>query len=99
MMVNVAATEAAPVIAAGADTVHVGKPLVLPPVTVQLSATVPVNCPLGVMVTEDVPLVPGVVILTGLVASVNPGTAAAVTMTGMVVVAVLLPELPVTVRV
>ena len=97
--VRVEVTAAVPVMEGGADTEHVGKvPAVLED-TAQVSPTVPVNALVGVMVTDEVPDAPGDVILIGLPAILNPGTAAAVTRTVVLAVAVVLPEVPVMLRV
>jgi hypothetical protein len=83
--------------AGAADTEHVGKVKVPDAfeATEQLRATAPVNPLVGAMVMDEDPGVPGVVMMMGPPASVNPGAVAAVTSTGMLVVAVVPPEVPV----
>lgn len=97
--VRVDVTAAVPVMEGGADTEHIGKVPAMLEDTAQVSPTVPLNALVGVMVMEEVPDAPGDVMLIGLPASVKPGTAAAVTRTVVLAVAVVLPEVPVMLRV
>jgi len=65
-----------------------------------VNVTLPVNPPVSVTVMELVPLLPWVIDkLDGEAASVNPAVCLALTVSAMVVVAVVLPEVPVTVTV
>jgi hypothetical protein len=68
-------------------------------VTEQVRATVPVKAFAGVMVMVEVPVAPCEAIVTAVPASVKLGAATGVTVTAITVVAVTLPEVPVTVRV
>lgn len=58
----------------------------------QVSATAPVKPPEGVTVRVEVALAPGPEIVAGVAASVKAGTAAGLTVSGMVVEAVTLPD-------
>jgi len=65
-----------------------------------VNVTLPMNPPVSVTVMELVPLLPWVIDkLDGEAASVNPAVCLALTVSAMVVVAVVLPEVPVTVTV
>ena len=61
------------------------------PEAVQVRVTAPVNPPDGVTAMLEVALAPGLEIVAGVAASANAGTAAALTVSGMVVEAVMLP--------
>ena len=85
LTVSVAVTGAVPEIAAGAGTEQDGistAPAGLP-VTAQVRATLPVNPPVGVIVTVDVPLFPGDEIPMELPARVKLGGTTAITEKGM----------------
>ena len=75
LMVSVEVTGCVPEIAAGWLTVQVGEPVAPagPFATAQVSATVPVNPPLGVMVRFDVAEPPGAKGLMGLPLIANEG--------------------------
>jgi len=92
--VSVAVTAAAPVIAGGAETEQVGGSFSVLAATEHVRATVPVKELLGVTVMMEVPVVPGVAIVIGLLPSTKPGTTGMVTTTGMLMLAVRLPEVP-----
>ena len=86
---SVAVTAAVPVIAGGAATEQVGRSTaVAGPVTVQESATEPVKPLLGLIVIIEVPLAPGVAMLTVVLVSAKLG-AGAVTVTATIAVLVL----------
>jgi hypothetical protein len=77
LTVSVADTAAVPVIAGGAATEQVGRSTaVAGPVTVQESATEPVKPPLGMIVIVEVPLTPGVAMLTVVLVSAKLGAGA-----------------------
>jgi len=99
-MVSVEVTAPVPEIAAGCVAEQVGI-LVAPvglAVTAHVSATVPVNPPLGVTVIVEVALVPGDGTLTAVPLNVKLGVATgALTVTATFVVSVTLPDTPVTV--
>ncbi len=97
--VRVDATAVVPVMEGGADTEQVGSVPDKLDVTAQVSATAPVNALVGVMMTEEDPEAPGEAMLMGLAASVKLGTAVDVTRTVVVPVAVVLPDVPVMLRV
>jgi hypothetical protein len=85
LTVSTAVTAAAPVMAGGAATEQVGgSTAVVGPVTVQESATEPVKPLLGLIVIVEVPLPPGVAMLTIVLVSAKLG-AGAVTVTTTVV--------------
>ena len=88
-------TAVVPVMAGGADIEHVGKEPDAVENTAHVRATVPWNALVGVIVIEEDPDVPGEVMLTGPAARVKPGTGVAVTRTEVLVVAIVLPEVPV----
>jgi hypothetical protein len=89
LTVSVAVTAAVPVIAGGAATEQVGRSTaVAGPVTVQESATEPVKPLLGLIVIIEVPLAPGVAMLTVVLVSAKLG-AGAVTVTATIAVLVL----------
>ena len=75
LTVSVAVIAAAPTIAGGAVTEHVGAPAPPfgPPVTEQLRATLPVKPPLELIVMVDVALGPGDAMVTAVLLSVKPG--------------------------
>src|SRR6201990_3689117 len=81
----------------GAATEQVGRSTAfVGPVTVQESATEPVKPPLGLIVIVEVPLAPGVAMLTVVLVSAKLGGgagagAAAVTVTATVVLAIATP--------
>ena len=78
LTVSVAVAGVVPEIAAGAVTEQAGisaAPTGLP-VTAQVRATVPVKPPVGVIVTVDVPVVPGDEIPMAVPARVKPGAGA-----------------------
>jgi hypothetical protein len=88
LTVSVADTAAIEVMAGGAATEQVGRSTaVAGPVTVQESATGAEKPPLGVIVIVEVPLAPGVAMLTGVLVSAKLG-AGAVTVTAMIAVLV-----------
>jgi hypothetical protein len=101
LTVSVAVPAVVPLIAIGEVTEHVGVSVPLVGETAQLKATLPVNPPPGVTVIVDVfPLVaPGeAIVIAPLFVSVTVSVAdTAVTITPTVVVAVRLPDVPVTV--
>jgi hypothetical protein len=77
LTVSVAVTAAVPVMAGGAAKEQVGRSTaVAGPVTVQESATEPVKPPLGVIVIVEVPLTPGVAMLTVVLVSAKFGAGA-----------------------
>jgi hypothetical protein len=77
LTVSVAVTAAVPVMAGGAATEQVGRSTaVAGPVTVQESATEPVKPPLGMIVIVEVPLTPGVAMLTVVLVSAKLGAGA-----------------------
>jgi hypothetical protein len=92
LTVSVAVTAAVPVMAGGAATEQVGRSTaVAGPVTVQESATEPVKPPPGLIVIVEVPLTPGVAMLTVVLVSAKLGAgggAGAVTVTAMIAVLV-----------
>ena len=98
LTVSVAVTAAVPVMAGGAATEQVGRSTaVAGPVTVQESATEPVKPSLGMIVIVEVPLTPGVAMLTVVLVSAKLGAGAgagggagagAVTVTAMIAVLV-----------
>ena len=92
LTVSVAVTAAVPVMAGGAATEQVGRSTaVAGPVTVQESATEPVKPPLGMIVIVEVPLTPGVAMLTVVLVSAKLGAGAgggAVTVTATIAVLV-----------
>ena len=92
--VRVADTAAAPVIAGEAETEQVGGSFSVLAATEHVRATVPVKELLGVIVMVEVPASPGVAIVMGLLPNAKPGAAGTVTTTGMLVLAVRLPEVP-----
>ena len=98
LTVSVAFTAAVPVIAGGAATEQVGRSTaVAGPVTVQESATEPVKPPLGMIVIVEVPLTPGVAMLTVVLVSAKLGAgggAGAVTVTATIAVLVLARTTP-----
>ena len=96
---SVALTLAEPVMAGGDETVHVGVSPEVPALTLQLRASMPVNCPLGVMVMGVEPVPPGAAMPMGVPASVKPEFAVVVTRTGMLVDSERPPEVPVMLRV
>ena len=98
-MASVAVTLAEPVMAGGVETVHVGVSPEAAALTLQLRATVPVNCPPGMMVMGEEPVPPGAAMLMGDPARVKPGFAVVVTRTGMLVDAERPAEVPVMLRV
>jgi hypothetical protein len=78
LIVSVAVTAAVPEIAAGAVVEQVGA-LTAPagrPLTTQVSSTVPVKPPAGVIVIIDVPLAPGDAMLTAVLLSAKLGMGA-----------------------
>ena len=101
-MVRVAVAALAPVMLAEAAE-QVGLSAVSAPlgaaVTEQVRSTVPVKAFAGVTVMVEVPLAPCDAIVTLVPANVKLGAATGVTVTAITVVAVTLPEVPVTVRV
>jgi hypothetical protein len=102
LIVNVAVTASAPVMATGAATVQVGRSCAADGLVViaQLSATVPVKPPLGVTVTVDEAGVPGVAFVIAVPLRAKFGTIAVpLTVTSAVAVCVILPEVPVIVTV
>ena len=77
LTVSVAVTAAVPVMAGGAAAEQVGRSTaVAGPVTVQESATEPVKPPLGMIVIVEVPLTPGVAMLTVVLVSAKLGAGA-----------------------
>jgi hypothetical protein len=93
--VSVADTAVVPVMAGGAATEQAGgSTAVAGPVTVQESATEPVKPPLGLIVIVEVPLTPGVAMLTGVLVSAKLRTGA-VTVTATIAVTVLAMIFPV----
>jgi hypothetical protein len=77
LTVSVAVTAAVPVMAGGAAKEQVGRSTaVAGPVTVQESATEPVKPPLGMIVIVEVPLTPGVAMLTVVLVSAKLGAGA-----------------------
>jgi hypothetical protein len=67
---------------------------------VAVNATLPVNPPVSVTVTVSVPLLPCLMVIeAGEAVSVKPDTCLLVTVSAMVVLAVVLPEVPVMVTV
>jgi len=89
--VSVAVMAAVPVMAGGAATEQVGgSTAVAGPFTVQESATEPAKPPLGMIVIVEVPLTPGVAMLTVVLVSAKLG-AGAVTVTATVVLAIATP--------
>jgi hypothetical protein len=91
LTVSVAVTAAVPVMAGGAATEQVGRSTaVVGPVTVQESATEPVKPLLGLIVIIEVPLAPGVAMLTVVLVSAKLG-ARAVTVTVTLVLAMTTP--------
>ena len=94
LTVSVAVTAAVPVMAGGAATEQVGRSTaVAEPVTVQESATEPVKPPLGLIVIVEVPLTPGVAMLTVVLVSAKLG-AGGVTVTATIAVLVLVTTDP-----
>jgi hypothetical protein len=94
LTVSVAVTAAVPVMAGGAATEQVGRSTaVAGPVTVQESATEPVKPPLGLIVIVEVPLTPGVAMLTVVLVSAKLGAGAA-TVTATIAVPVLAMTFP-----
>jgi hypothetical protein len=94
LTVSVADTPVIPVMAGGAATEQVGgSTAVAGPVTVQESATEPVKPPLGLIVIVEVPLAPGVAMLTVVLVSAKLG-AGAVTVTATIAVLVLAMRFP-----
>jgi hypothetical protein len=74
LTVSVAVTAAVPVMAGGAAKEQVGRSTaVAGPVTVQESATEPVKPPLGMIVIVEIPLTPGVAMLTVVLVSAKLG--------------------------
>jgi hypothetical protein len=96
LTVSVADTVVVPVMAGGAATEHVGGSIaVAAPVTVQESATGPVKPPLGLIVIVEVPLTPGVAMLTVVLVSAKLGAGAGtVTVTATIAVLVLARTIP-----
>jgi hypothetical protein len=98
LTVSIAVTVVVPVMGGGAATEQVGRSTaVAGPVTVQESATEPVKPPLGMIVIVEVPLTPGVAMLTVVLVSAKLGAgggagggggAGAVTVTAMIAVLV-----------
>jgi hypothetical protein len=92
LTVSIADTAVVPVMAGGAATEQVGRSTaVAGPVTVQESATEPVKPPPGLIVIVEVPLTPGVAMLTVVLVSAKLGAgggAGAVTVTAMIAVLV-----------
>jgi len=100
--VSVEVTAPVPDIAAGCVAEQVGMSIAPAglAVTAHVSATVPVNPPLGVTVIVEVPLAPGDDTLTAVPLRAKLGlTTDAFTVIGTFVVSVTLPETPVTVTV
>lgn len=81
-------------IAGGAETEQVGGSLSVLDATEQARATVPVKALLGVTVMVEVPVIPAVVIVMGLLLNAKPGTAGTANTTGILVLAVTAPEVP-----
>jgi hypothetical protein len=102
LTVSVAVTAAVPVMAGGAATEQLGRSTaVAGPVTVQESATEPVKPPLGMIVIVEVPLTPGVAMLTVVLVSAKLGVGAGrgggagtVTVTATIAVLVLARTFP-----
>jgi hypothetical protein len=103
LTVSVTDTAVVPVIAGGAATEQVGgSTAVAGPVTVQESATEPVKPPLGLIVIVEVPLAPGVAMLTVVLVRAKLGAevggagagAGAVTVTATIAVLVLARTFP-----
>jgi hypothetical protein len=91
LTVSVAVTAAVPVMAGGAATAQEGRSTAFAgPVTVQESATEPVKPALGLTVIVEVPLPPGVAMLTVVLVSANLG-GGALTVTATVVLAMATP--------
>jgi hypothetical protein len=77
LTVSVAVTAAVPVMAGAAATEQVGRSTaVVGPVTAQETATEPVKPPLGLIVIVEVPLTPGVAMLTVVLVSAKLGAGA-----------------------
>jgi len=94
LTVSIADTAVVPVMAGGAATEQVGgSTAVAGPVTVQESATEPVKPPLGLIVIVEVPLTPGVAMLTVVLVSAKLG-AGAVAVTATIAVMVLATTFP-----
>jgi hypothetical protein len=96
LTVSVAVTAAVPVMAGGAATEQVGRSTAfVGPVTVQESATDPVKPLLGLIVIVEVPLAPGVAMLTVVLVSAKLGAGAgAGTVTETIAVLVLAMTAP-----
>jgi hypothetical protein len=100
LTVSVAVTAAVPLMAGSAATEQVGRSTaVAGPVTVQESATEPVKPPLGLIVIVEVPLAPGVAMLTAVLVSAKLGAGAGagtvtVTVTATIAVLVLAMTTP-----
>jgi hypothetical protein len=102
LTVSIAVTVVVPVMGGGAATEQVGRSTaVAGPVTVQESATEPVKPPLGMIVIVEVPLTPGVAMLTVVLVSAKLGAgggggagAGAVTVTATIAVLVLAMTTP-----
>ena len=91
---SVAVTAAVPVMAGGAATEQVGgSTAVAGPVTVQDSATEPAKPPLGMIMIVEVPVAPGVAMLTAVLVSAKLG-AGAVTVTATIAVLVSAMRFP-----
>src|SRR5580700_11159281 len=94
LTVSVAVTAAVPVMAGGAATEQVGGSIAAAgPVTAQESATEPVKPPLGMIVIVEVPLAPGVAMLTVELVSAKLG-AEVVTVTATIAALVLAMTTP-----
>src|ERR1700735_4694350 len=94
LTVRVAVTAVVPGMAGGAATEQLGRSAALAgPVTVQESATEPVKPPLGLIVIVEVPLTPGVAMLTVVLVNAKLG-AGAVTVTATIAVLVLAMTFP-----
>ena len=100
MIVSCAVAGWVPVMAVGWVMEHVGASTAPdgPPFTAHESCTVPVNPPLGVTVTTEVPFTPGDAMLIGAPLNANRGvTVGPVTVAATFTVAVVVPDVPVTV--
>ena len=101
LKVNVAVTGCVPEIDAGCVVVQEGGSAAPEGLDVmaQVSATLPVNPPVGVIVTADVPLAPGCAMFTAVAATVNDGVVVEPwTVSARFAVSVVVPPVPVTVN-
>ena len=94
LTVSVVDTAVVPVMGGGAATEQVGGSIAADgPVTVQESATLAEKPPLGLIVIIEVPLAPGVAMLTGVLVSANLG-GGAVTVTATIATLLLATTFP-----